>query len=309
VAEKHGDTAHVEAWTGNLANALSDLERYAEAEAAAREALSLARELGDRREEGRRLGVLANVTRELGNPRLALEYQLSGYQIAVEFGDSFSQGAAQSNLGQIYADLSEFEQAVAAHEQAAERMNQAGRAHLASRAADSANFFRPYAAIAAAAARAEAGDPASTLAELAELLSQARASGRTRLVSRCLSQIGHVQMLLGRLADAQAALREAIELAPGDSALRTHEMMQLAKVYQLAGDQARARPLYERIVTQAGHAGDRTAGLALANLAAMAARRGESDQASNLYTAALDKLRAAGVAEAEQVAAALAELE
>ena len=92
VAKKYGDIAHVEVWTGNLANALSDLKRYAEAEAAAREALSLARQLGDRRQRGRRLGILADVTRELGNAKLALEYQLSGYQIAVEFGDSFSQG-------------------------------------------------------------------------------------------------------------------------------------------------------------------------------------------------------------------------
>jgi tetratricopeptide (TPR) repeat protein len=309
VANRYGDTGHMERWTGNLANALSDLQRYAEAKAAAQEALSLARELGDRRQEGRRLGVLANVTRKLGNPRLALEHQLSGYQIAVEFGDSFSQGAALSNLGQIYSDLAEFEQALVAYEQAAERMNQAGRPHLASRAADSAHYLRPYAALAAAAASAETGDPASTLAELAELLSEARASGRTELVSRCLSQIGHVQMLLGSLADALTILREAIELAPDGSELRTHEVMQLANVHHLAGKAATAERLYAWLVTQTGHAGDRTRGLALANLAAMAARRGERDQARNLYAEALDLLRADGGAEAEQVAAALAALE
>ncbi len=192
VARKYGDIARVEGWTGNLANALRDLKRYAEAEAAAREALSLARQLGDRRQEGRRLGVLANVTRELGNAKMALEYQLSGYQIAVEFGDSFSQGAALSYLGEIYVDLGLFEQAVTAYEQATERLNQADRPHLATRAAAGADAYRPYAAIAAAATKAEAGDPASTLPELAELLHEARASGRTGLASRCLLQIGHV---------------------------------------------------------------------------------------------------------------------
>jgi tetratricopeptide (TPR) repeat protein len=308
-ARKYGDIAHVEGWTGNLANALSDLKRYVEAEVAAREALSLARQLGDRRQEGRRLGVLANVTRELGNAKMALEYQLSGYQIAVEFGDSFSQGAALSNLGQIYADLGLFEQAVTAYEQATERLNQADRPHLAARAAEGADAWRPYAAIAVAATKAEAGDPASTLPELAELLREARASGHTALASRCLSQIGHVQMLLGRLAEAEAALREAIELAPDDSELRTVEVMQLANVYHLAGNAATAERLYAWLVAQVDQAGNRTRGLALANLAAMAASRGERDQARNHYTEALDLLRAAGAAEAEQIAADLAELE
>ena len=116
-------------------------------------------------------------------------------------------------------------------------------------------------------------------------------------------------MLLGWLAKAEAALREAIELAPDDSELRTNEVMQLANLYQLAGKAATAERLYAWLVTQADHAGERTRGLALANLAAMAASRGERDRARNLYTDALDLLRAAGTAEAEQVAAALAALE
>jgi tetratricopeptide (TPR) repeat protein len=309
VARKYGDTEHVESWTGNLANALSHLKRYAEAEAAAREALSLARQLGDRRQEGRRLGVLANVTRELGNAKAALEYQLSGYQIAVEFGDSFSQGSALTSLGEIYADLGLFGQALTAYEQAAERLSKAGRPHLAARAAAGAGTYRPYAAIAAAAAKAEAGDPAGTLPELAELLREARASGHTALASRCLSQVGHVQMLLGRLAQAEAALREAIELAPDDSELRANEVMQLANVYHFAGKEATAERLYAWLATQADHAGNRTRGLALANLAAMAASRRDRDQARSLYTDALDLLRAAGATEAERVAAALAALE
>ena len=85
--------------------------------------------------------------------------------------------------------------------------------------------------------------------------------------------------------------------------------MQLANVCHLAGKTAIAERLYALLVTHADHAGDRTRGLALANLAAMAASRRERDRARNLYTDALDLLRAAGAAEAEQVAAALAELE
>jgi tetratricopeptide (TPR) repeat protein len=308
VARKYGDIAHVEAWTGNLANALTDLKRYAEAEAAASEALSLARQLGDRRQEGRRLGVLANVTQELGQAQLALEYQLSGYQIAVEFGDAFSQGAALSNLGQIYADLGRYQEAVTAYEQAAEKMTAADRPHLAARAAKGADVYRPYAAIAAAGARAEQGETTRALAELADLLTEARSSGQTSLASRCLSQMGHIQMELGRLGDAAASLRAAVELAPDDSELRTHAVVQLANVYQLADDEVTAERLYAWVAT-ADHTGDRTRGLALANLAVMAAHRGEPDQVRNLYTAALESLRAAGAVEAEQVAAALAELE
>ena len=309
VARKYGDIEHVQAWTGNLANALSGLKRYAEAEAAVREALSLARQLGDRRQEGRLLGILADVTRELGNADGALEYQLSGYQIAVEFGNPFSQGVALNSLGQIYADLGLFERAVTAYEQAAEILSNGDRPHLAARAAAGADAYRPYAAVAVAAAKAEAGDPASTLAELEEVLLEARANGNTALASRSLSVIGHAQMLLGRLAESEVALREAIKLAPADSELRANEVMQLANIYHFAGQVTAAERLYAWLVTQDDHAGKKTRGLALANMAAMAAGRGERNYARNLYTDALDLLRAAGAAEAGRVAAALAELE
>src|SRR6266849_4914434 len=117
-------------------------------------------------------------------------------------------------------------------------------------------------------------------------------------------------MLLCWLAAAEDALREAIELAPDDPELRAHEVMQLANVYHLAGKAATAERLYAWLVAQVDHAGDYTRGLALANLAAMAASRRERDQARNLYTDALDLLRAAGAEEeAERVAADLAALE
>jgi tetratricopeptide (TPR) repeat protein len=308
-ARKSGDNAHLQAWTGNLANALGGLKRYAEAEAAAQEALSLARQLRDRRQEGRMLGVLADVIWKLGNADAALEHQLSSYQIAVEFGDSFSQGAALNRLGQIYADLDQFERALAAWEQATELLNAAGRPHLAARSAAGANLIRPYVAVVAAAGKAETGDPAGALIELAEILREARVSGNTELASRCLSTIGHAQMLLGALAEAEAALLEAIHLTPVDSELRAQEVMQLANVYHIAGEVRTAERLYAWLITQVDHTGKRTRGLALANLAAMAAGRMERDHAKSLYTEALDLLRAAGATEAERAAAALAELE
>jgi tetratricopeptide (TPR) repeat protein len=311
VAKKYGDIAHVEAWTGNLANALRELGRYAEAENAAKEALSLARQLGDRREEGRRLGVLAKVTNQLGNAKLALEYQLTGYQVATELGDSFSQGSALSNLGEIYVALNQPEQALAAYEQATVRLNQADRPHLAARTAAAAEIIQPYARIPAAAraavAKAEAGETASALDELAELLKTSQATGDSDLISTCLNHIGHVQMLLGRLTDAEVALRKAIELAPEGSELRAHEVAQLADVYQSAGDDTTAERLYSWVIDQpeAVHAGGRISGLALANLAAIATRYGKLIQARQLYTEALTKLRSAGAPELEQIAANL----
>jgi tetratricopeptide (TPR) repeat protein len=315
VSKKYGDFGHVLSWTANLANALSGLQRYEEAESVAREALSLAREQGNRIEEGRCLTILADAMQELGNAELALEYGLTGYEILTEVGNSSSQGAALSGLGRIYADLGQFDQAVAAHEQAAERMNQAGRADLAARATASADELRSFTAIPAAAqaaeAKAEAGDATSALADLAELLHEAEASGHAELVSICLNHTGYVLMQLRRLADAQAALERAIELAPEGSELLRSEVGQLATVHRLAGDEDHAAALYLWVVEQgsADHADGRTTGLAAANLAAMAGSRGRSDVARSLYTDALAILRAAGAEEAEQVAVELAKLE
>jgi tetratricopeptide (TPR) repeat protein len=178
-----------------------------------------------------------------------------------------------------------------------------------------AEIIRPYARISpaaqAAVAKAEAGETASALDELAELLKTAQAIGNSDLVSTCLSHIGHVQMLLGRLTDAEAALRKAIELAPEGSELRANEVTQLGDVYQSSGDNATAERLYYWVINQpeAAHTGGRISGLALANLAAIATRRGRLSEARQLYVRALTKLRSARAPELDQIAARLKEIE
>jgi hypothetical protein len=57
------------------------------------------------------------------------------------------------------------------------------------------------------------------------------------------------------------------------------------------------------------HVDGRITGMALANLAAIATRRGDLNRARRLYADALDKSRAAGAAELEQIAANLKAIE
>jgi tetratricopeptide (TPR) repeat protein len=313
IARKYGDVQHLEVWTGNLANALNDLGRYAEAEDAINEALGLARQLGDRREEGRRLGVLALVLKNRGHADRALEIQLAAQKVAIEFGDVHSQGIALHNLGQIHTALNQTQLALESFELAARKLEAAQRPHLAAISTAAADHIRPHAIIPAAAAqavaKAEAGDLVHALAELEELLNRAESSGQKDIISVVLNHIGHVLLLQEELPEARTALLRALQLAPEGSEIRLNAAGQLATVYQFAGDERSASRIHAWVVANAQEPrDDRICALSLANLASMATEEGDAERAQLLYTRSLEKLRAAGAAEAQRVAAALHKL-
>ena len=309
IARKYNDVGHVQIWSGNLANTLKNLGRYSEAQDAVSQALDLARQLGDRREEGRCLGILAQVLLNRGDAEGALKNQLAAQKIAIEFGDAYSQGVALQNLGEIYTALDQTSQALESFEQAATQLTAAQRPHVAAIAAEAADRIRAYVTIPAAAREAVAGDQGEALAKLEELLRQAESGGKKDIIAYVLNHIGHVLMILDRLNEARTALVRAGQLASEGSQVRLNAAAQLGTVYQFAGDNRRASRLFEWVVTQAQEPrDDRFCGLSLANLAAMAVDDGDTGRARMLYTRSVEKLRAAGAAEADRVAAALRQL-
>ena len=79
--------------------------------------LAIAREIGDRRDEGNALGNLGLAWDDLDEPRKAIEYYEQNLAIAREIGDRRGEGNALGNLGIAWADLGETRKAIEYYEQ------------------------------------------------------------------------------------------------------------------------------------------------------------------------------------------------
>ena len=81
-------------------------------------AAAAARQIGDRRGEGNRLGNLGSAYYTLGEVRRAIEYCEQALSVAREIGDRGGEGNDLGNLGKAYADLGEVRRAIEYYGQA-----------------------------------------------------------------------------------------------------------------------------------------------------------------------------------------------
>ena len=79
--------------------------------------LSIAKELGDRADEGRTYDNLGMVYQTLDDFNQAIEYFKQHLSIAKELGDRADEGSAYNNLGMAYHKLGDFNQAIEYHKQ------------------------------------------------------------------------------------------------------------------------------------------------------------------------------------------------
>lgn len=84
------------------------------------EDLALAREIGDRREEGAALGSIGNVYNMVGEHRLALQFYAQDLVIAREIGDREGVGTVLANISLALASLGEWGHAIKLAEKALE---------------------------------------------------------------------------------------------------------------------------------------------------------------------------------------------
>ena len=103
---------------GNLGNAYVDLGKTRKAIEYYEQALTIAREIGDRRDEGNALGNMGTSYYLLGEPCKAIEYHDQALVIASEIGDRRGEGNRLGNLGLDYADLGEARKAIEYYEKA-----------------------------------------------------------------------------------------------------------------------------------------------------------------------------------------------
>lgn len=79
--------------------------------------LTIAREIGNRRDEGKALGNLGNAYIILGEPRRAIEFHEQSLVIARDIGERLDEGDALDSLGTAYVELGEPRRAIEFHEQ------------------------------------------------------------------------------------------------------------------------------------------------------------------------------------------------
>jgi tetratricopeptide (TPR) repeat protein len=82
------------------------------------QALAIARDIGDRRNEGIQLGTLGEAYCTLGQVERAIEYHQQALAIAREIRDRRNEGAWLSGLGLTYHALGQVERAIEYHQQA-----------------------------------------------------------------------------------------------------------------------------------------------------------------------------------------------
>jgi tetratricopeptide (TPR) repeat protein len=81
------------------------------------QSLDIAREIGDRQDEGNALGNIGNCYSSLGDYQKAIEHYQRSLDIAREIGDRRGEGISLGNIGACYSSLGDYQKAINHHQQ------------------------------------------------------------------------------------------------------------------------------------------------------------------------------------------------
>ncbi|MGW7134331.1 tetratricopeptide repeat protein, partial [Streptomyces bobili] len=113
----------------NLGTALDQVRRFEEAITAHNQAIDICRELGDRYNEGQTLNNLGLVLRQVRRFDEAITAHNQATDICRELGDRHSEGPARNNLGNALQEVRRFEEAITAYTKAANVYREFGNRH------------------------------------------------------------------------------------------------------------------------------------------------------------------------------------
>ena len=116
IAKEIGDRAEEGRAYGNLGISYRSLGDYQKAIEYHEKHLKIAKEIGDRAGEGRAYGNLCNAYQSLGDYQKAIEYHEKDLKIAKKIGDRAGEGRAYGNLGNAYKSLGDYQKAIEYHE-------------------------------------------------------------------------------------------------------------------------------------------------------------------------------------------------
>ena len=252
-----------------LGGPLTALGEYRRRLALLGEAEALARALDDRARLGRVLAGMSEVLRETGDLDDAIAAGRQALELAIELGDSFLQGQASYNLGQVYHFIGDFgrgAELLLRNVEAAD--GEPGTLNTNVRIQSQAWLARTLSALGEFAEGRRHGEAAFRLATLAgrgpaliivhaslgdlylakgdlehairmfdQGLALCRASGnRSGFLRVIVAGLGYASALWGRLAEGHALLEEAISESIRTGARHaTHRVVWLSEVCRLAG--------------------------------------------------------------------------
>ena len=139
IARELGDRWNEGAAYGNLGNAYQSLGDFKRAIDYHKRCLEIAKELGDRSGQGKACGNLGNSYRSLGDFKTAVDYHERHLKIVKELGDRSEEGKAYGNLGNAYHSLGDFETAIDYHERQLKISKELGDSSSEEKAHDTPN--------------------------------------------------------------------------------------------------------------------------------------------------------------------------
>jgi tetratricopeptide (TPR) repeat protein len=145
IAREIGDRRNEGTSLGNVGNTYITLGENEKASHCYEEALEIAREIKDRRGEGDNLSNLGNIYLSLGDTHKAKELYERALEIAREIDDREGEGIRLGNLGIIFIDMGDIDKAINFFEQAMKIAGKSG--NLQSVATQLGNLGVAYAAI------------------------------------------------------------------------------------------------------------------------------------------------------------------
>ena len=259
---------------GNLGNAYYSLGQVERAIEYYEQALEIAREIGDRRAEGVSLGNLGIAYADLGQVERAIEYHNQAMAISREIGNRRGEGADLGNLGLAYADRGQVERAIAYHTQALEIAREIG-----DRRAEGNHLGN------LGLAYADLGQVERAIKYYTQSLAIAHKIGDRRGKGNWSSGLGLAYAALGQVERAIEYYEQALEIAReiGDRRAEGRHLGNLGSAYAALGQVERAIAHYEQAMTIRREIGD-IDGVATDsfNMARLYAQQGKTSRALEL---------------------------
>jgi tetratricopeptide (TPR) repeat protein len=257
--------------------------------------IAASRYLGDREAEGRHLGNLGIVYKNLGEPRRSIELHEQRLTIAREIGDRKGEGSALGNLGVTYKTLGEPRRSIGFYEQQLIIVREIGDRRGEGNALG--NLGLAYATL---------GELRRAIEFYEQALVIDREIGDRRGEGSDLGNLGIAYKNLGEPRRAFEFLEQHLTLAReiGDRRGEGNALGNLGLAYATLGESRRAIEFYDQQLTIARETADRISEVnASWNLGLSLAKEGDLTRAIDLMQVRVDYLLEIGHPDAEEHAA------